>query len=167
MTLNGVEWVRSQAHVRLPFADKELVEFVLTVPPGYRQDRMIIKDLFVRQFPELAKIPTTETNYPMVHCRREVLMRAAEHTIWGLRSLGLKWVPVPQKQSYFKYDDWLRDELRSWAEGILLDKLSLERGIFDEVAVRTLVNEHMAGVNHHKKLGVLISIELWHRQFID
>ena len=62
MTLNGVEWVRSQAHVRLPFADKDLVTFMLTVPPGFRYNRGIIKDLFIEKFLSLL---TNQQNDPV------------------------------------------------------------------------------------------------------
>jgi asparagine synthase (glutamine-hydrolysing) len=167
MTLHGVEWVRSQAHVRLPFADKDLVEFMLTVPPGYRFGRKIIKDLFIEQFPELAKIPYTETNYPMLHCRREVTLRANEQLRWWLRSRGLKWVSIPTKRPYAHYNEWLRGELRPWMEAILLSKRTFERGIFDPAALKTLVAEHLAGQKHYTRLGALISIELWQRQFLD
>lgn len=167
MTLNGVELVRSQAHVRLPFADKELVEFMLTVPPGYRYKRKIMKDLFIQQFPELAKIPYTETNYPMIHCRREVVLRAEEQIRWYLRALGLNWVSMPRKRPFAYYNDWFRNELRSWVESILLDHRTRDRGLFNPDFIKVLVEEHMAGQNHYSRLGVLISIELWQRQFID
>jgi asparagine synthase (glutamine-hydrolysing) len=167
MTLAGVEWVRSQAHVRLPFADKELIEFMLTVPPGFRYQRKIMKDLFVRKYPELAKIPFTETGYPLVHCRREVTKRAGEQMCWWLRAAGMKWVPMPQKHSYAHYAEWFRDELRDWMCDILLSKRCLERGIFNPVFVKNLITEHLAGTNHHIRLGGLIAIELWHQQFID
>jgi len=167
MTLSGVEWLRSQAHVRLPFADRDLVEFMLTVPPGFRYQRKIMKDLFIRQYPELAKIPFTETGYPLVHCRREVTKRANEQVRWWLRAAGMKWVSMPKKRPYAFYADWFRSELRTWMEDILLSKRCLDRGIFNPLFVKKLITEHLAGVNHHIRLGGLISIELWHQQFID
>jgi asparagine synthase (glutamine-hydrolysing) len=167
MTLTGVEWVRSQAHVRLPFADKDLVEFMLTVPPGFRFQRKMIKEVFIRQHPELAKIPYTETGYPLVPCRREVTKRAQEQLRWWLRAMGMKWVPMPAKRPYARYGDWFRGELRDWMCDILLSKCCLERGIFNPGFVKQLVADHLAGVNHHTRLGALIAIELWHQQFMD
>ena len=167
MTINGVELVRSQAHVRLPFTDKDLVDFMLTVPPGYRSGRKIMKDIFIQQFPELAKIPYTETNYPLVHCMREALSILNGQTRWWLWHHGLRWVATPHKRSYALYNQWLRNELRQWVEDTLLSKRTLERGYFDPATIKTLVVEQMAGQDHYTKLGALISIELWHRQFID
>lgn len=167
MTLNGVEWVRSQAHVRLPFADKDLVEFVCTVPPGYRVQRKLMVELFIRDYPHLAKIPYTGTGLPMVHCRRDVTIRANQQLRWWLRAAGMKWVPMPGKRPYARYNDWLRDGLRPWMEGILLGKRFAERGIFDPGMVKRLVQDQLSGASHHSRLGALIAIELWHQQFID
>lgn len=167
MTIHGVELVRSQVQVRLPFADKNLVEFMLTVPPGYRNGRKIIKDLFIKQFPELAKIPYTETNFPMVPCMRDIYLHTNQQVRWWLRNAGMQWVPAVHKRSYAAYNQWLRAELRSWAEGILLSQRTLERGIFNPSFLKALVAEHMAGQDHYTRLGTLISVELWHRQFVD
>ena len=61
----------------------------------------------------------------------------------------------------------MRTVLRPWVEDILLDRHTLGRGYFNPDYVRNLVAEHMAGANHARKLGVLLTLELWHRQFID
>ena len=61
MTIKGVEVVRSRAMVRLPFCDNDLVEFSLTVPPGLRYERRLVKNAFIKAFPELAQVPITET----------------------------------------------------------------------------------------------------------
>ncbi len=79
----------------------------------------------------------------------------------------MKWVPVPQKRPYADYSGWMRTALRPWVEGILLDRHTLERGYFNPDYVRNLVAEHMACANHARRLGVLLTLELWHRLFLD
>jgi asparagine synthase (glutamine-hydrolysing) len=79
----------------------------------------------------------------------------------------MKWVPMPAKRPYARYGDWFRGELRDWMCDILLSKCCLERGIFNPGFVKQLVADHLAGVNHHTRLGALIAIELWHQQFMD
>jgi asparagine synthase (glutamine-hydrolysing) len=167
LTLNGVQMVRSQAIVRTPLYDNDVVDFMLRVPQGYRLERHLFKQAFIRAFPELAKVPYTETGYPMMSCRRELFMRLDEHIRWRLRAAGFSKVPVPQKRHYASYNQWMRGELRSWAENILLSDRALGRGIFNPMFVRKLVDEHMAGQNNYQKLGALISIELWHRMYMD
>ncbi len=63
---------------------------------------------------------------------------------------------------------WLQTELKSWAEGMLLSQLAMNRDYFKTDYVRQLLNEHMSGKqNHTSRICTLITFELWHRQFID
>ncbi len=166
-TLNGVELVRSQAVVRLPFSDKDLVEFMLTVPPGLRFERLVMKGLLALDFPELAKVPRTPDGLPLMPCRRDLRIRASHLVRWRLRQAGLKWVKPPRKKPYADYSQWLRSALRPWVEHVLLDRKSLQRGYFRADAIGRLVSEHMNGADHTGTLGVLLTLELWHRQFMD
>jgi asparagine synthase (glutamine-hydrolysing) len=53
-------------------------------------------------------------------------------------------------------------------EKILLDRRSLERGILQPGALRRIVQEHTVGAaNRTREIGMLLSIELWHRAYID
>jgi asparagine synthase (glutamine-hydrolysing) len=167
MTINGVELVRSRAVVRLPFCDKDLIEYMLKVPPGLRFKRYLMKQAFIQTFPELAKIPVTETHLPLVSCMRDALIRMESNVRWKARSAGLKWISVSKRKSYTDYNGWMRAELRPWVEGILLNSRTLDRGYFNPDSVRNLVTEHLNGTDNALKLGALINLELWHRWIID
>ena len=73
----------------------------------------------------------------------------------------------PQSRPYKDYTNWFRGGLRKYVEEILLDKKHLQRGYLKTDVIKTLVQEHMAGKNHTSRLGAMLSIELWHRLFID
>jgi asparagine synthase (glutamine-hydrolysing) len=167
MTLQGVQLVRSQAVVRLPYCDNDLVDFMLSIPPGMRFERYLMKKAFTQRYPELAKIPYTETNMPMIFCARELLIRTNYQIRWHLRNAGLKWIPLPRKRPYADYNKWMRTDLSSWIKATLLSKKSLSRGYFNPDYVRQIVDEHMAGANHSRKLGMLLSLELWHNIYLD
>lgn len=167
MTLNGVEVVRSMAVARLPFCDNDLVDFTLRVPPGLLYDRYLIKKAFVEAFPRLARVPYTDTGLPMLPCARDVLIRLDQQIRWRLRGAGLTWVNEPKRRPYANYNHWLRTTLRPWVEGLLLSERAAQRGIFNPATVRRLVDEQMAGEKHAVKLGALLTIELWRRQFVD
>ncbi|HUG89676.1 MAG TPA: asparagine synthase-related protein, partial [Planctomycetaceae bacterium] len=65
-------------------------------------------------------------------------------------------------------DHWFRDELRPLLYDVLLDRRSLERGIFDEQMVRRLIDEHLsARWDHAYRLWSLLCLELWQRTFLD
>ena len=165
--LSGVELVRSQAMVRTPFSDNDLVDFMIKAPPGLRMGRHLIKDVFINNFPEFAKVPYTETGYPLMHCGRDLRIRMNAQTRWRLRAAGLNWISAPKTRPYADYNLWMRTALRDWVIDILLDTRSIERGYFRLEYIRKLVDDHMAGTNHAGKLGALITLELWHRIFID
>lgn len=165
MTIHGVQAVRSRAAARLPFCDNDLVEFALQIPPGLQLERQLITKVFVRAFPELAKIPYTQTGLPMVACAREIVLRARRLVAWHLEKKGLGRF-VPGSRPYQRYDEWFRTVLRGWVEETLLQPESLERGHFNPDRVRQIVTEHMNGANHTVKIGSLLSLELWHRLFL-
>ena len=65
-------------------------------------------------------------------------------------------------------DRWFRGELGDMASDLLLDATTQSRGYFRPGAVRRLLAEHAQGSGrHHAKLWALLSLELWHRMFID
>ena len=167
MTLMGPEEVRSQVEVRTPFCDNDLVGFVLSLPPGLRLERYLMLKAIARAFPNVAKVPTEKTLLPLVACFRDLRIRADNQVRWRLRAAGLKWVPEHKHRPYADYNGWMRTVLRPWVEETLLSKRALERGYFNPATIQRLVAEHMAGANHERKLGGLLALELWHRQFID
>jgi len=165
--LEGQNLLRTQVVVRTPFYDNDLVDFMLTVPPGLRFDSYLYIQGFIQAAPDLAKVPYEKTGLPFTPCMREFSIRADRQMRWWLRQRGLKWVSAPQKRPYADYDTWMRTVLRSWVEDTLLNKRALGRGYFNPDYIRNLVGEHMAGAKHARKLGVLLTLELWHRMFLD
>ena len=165
--LEGKRLLQSQCAVRTPFYDNDLFDFMLNLPPGLRLDSYLYVRGFSKAFPELAKIPWATTGLPLSTCMRDLRIRADRQIRWRLRASGLKWVPERKHRPYADYDAWMRTVLRSWVEETLLSKQALERGYFRPDYLHGLVAEHMAGANHARKLGVLLTLELWHRLFLD
>jgi asparagine synthase (glutamine-hydrolysing) len=64
-------------------------------------------------------------------------------------------------------EEWLRTVSRAYVEGVLLSDRCLERGIFQPQTVQALVAAQMAGEARSKVLGPLLTVELWHRLFVD
>lgn len=65
-------------------------------------------------------------------------------------------------------DRWFRGELRDELRAVLLDPLSIRRGLFRREAVEALIDEHAAGLRDHAyKLWSLLLLELWFRHHLD
>ena len=63
---------------------------------------------------------------------------------------------------------WYRGKLKDYTMGILFDPLTLNRGYFRKESVQRIIDEHMQHkVDNGYKIGSLLMLELWHREFID
>ena len=63
---------------------------------------------------------------------------------------------------------WFKRELKDLLNDTLSDQRTRERGLLNARAVRALVNEHQLGRRDHaRQLWGLLTLELWHRAFID
>ncbi len=63
---------------------------------------------------------------------------------------------------------WFRAGLKDFLRDHLLSPTALRRGYFEEQALRRLVGEHIRGERDHShRLWALLTLEIWHRQFID
>lgn len=64
--------------------------------------------------------------------------------------------------------EWFRGPLKKYIQDILLDPLTLRRGYFNQSYVESILNRHMESkVDNGYKLGTLLMLELWHREFMD
>lgn len=167
LTQNGVELARTLALVRTPYCDRELVEFMTHICPGYRFERYLQKQIIVQYFPHLSTIPVAGSGLPLRDSARKLIRKANEFVRWHLHMHGLLGNPLIKNRPYADYNGWFREELRAFTEQILLDKRTLERGIFDPQAIKRLVDDHMNGGNHDVKIGGLLSLELMQRVLLD
>ncbi len=63
-------------------------------------------------------------------------------------------------------DRWFRNELKAELREVLLDPISLNRGLFRPEAVRTMIDEHASGAKDHAyRLWALMMLELWFRTY--
>ena len=64
--------------------------------------------------------------------------------------------------------NWMRGELRSWMEDLLLSPRALKRGYFQPEALRQLVDGHLEGREDRSfELWALLWLELWHQELMD
>jgi asparagine synthase (glutamine-hydrolysing) len=68
--------------------------------------------------------------------------------------------PVP-------YESWMRTELKDWVRSVLLDGESLSRGYFNRGCLEQLIDEDIRFHIYPAEIFSLVSLELWHRAFLD
>ncbi len=92
---------------------------------------------------------------------------------WLLRQVLNNHVPEslyerPKQGFSVPIDEWLRSDLKDWAED-LLDEYELRaQGFLDYVHIQKLWNEHQKGKgNHADKLWTVLMFQSWYRQWIS
>jgi len=68
--------------------------------------------------------------------------------------------PVP-------YESWLRRDLRGFVHEVLFDRTTTNRGYFAVPVIRKLLAQDEAGTGYSKEIFSLLTLELWHRTFLQ
>jgi asparagine synthase (glutamine-hydrolysing) len=90
-----------------------------------------------------------------------------------LKKVARKWLPaevIDRKKEGFPmpFSLWFRKECRSFVHDLLSPSALKKRGLFRQEYVQKLLDEHDAGTaDHGQLLWGLLSVELWHRAFLD
>lgn len=64
--------------------------------------------------------------------------------------------------------EWFRGELVTFAKEVLLDRRTLQRGLWDEKALAEMLERHRVGHYHFEApIWVLLVLELWWRAYLD
>jgi asparagine synthase (glutamine-hydrolysing) len=90
-----------------------------------------------------------------------------------LKKVARKWLPaevIDRKKEGFPmpFSLWFRNECRPFLHDLLSPATLKRRGLFNPVYVQKLLKEHDIGTaDHGQLLWGLLSVELWHRAFLD
>ena len=90
-----------------------------------------------------------------------------------LKKVARKWLPaevINRKKAGFPMplSLWFRKECRSFVHDLLCPETTKRRGLFNSDYIQSLLMEHDAGTaDHGQLLWGLLSVELWHRAFLD
>lgn len=139
LTYNDKMSMASSVEARVPFLDRELVEFVAAnVPPSLK-----IKG---------SLRPTTKYIF------REAMASVLPPEVLAQPKAGFG-APV---------DYWLAHDLQPMVEDLLGETQLRRRGLFNPGVVRRLVDEHRSGQQDwSEQIWQLLTLELWLRAFVD
>jgi asparagine synthase (glutamine-hydrolysing) len=156
VTLFGTVIDRPYFEDLMPFADRDLLRFALSLSPRERIGARWYRWALSRLAPELTDIPWTYTGLPP---------RAG--TARGMLRLALNKIRRRSYLDYADYAGWFRGELRDFLADLLLHPSEIIRSLFRPGAVESVLDEHLKGVRDRTDLlGVLMTLELWERIFL-
>jgi asparagine synthase (glutamine-hydrolysing) len=108
---------------------------------------------FAAALPSNFKVRGFTTKY----LAKEALGQRVPKAILERRKVGF---PVP-------YESWLRKDLRGWVRDILFDRTTTNRGYFATSALQKLLARDEALGGCSKEIFSLVTLELWHRTFLE
>lgn len=163
-TQQMVTTLRSSFEARFPFWDYDLIDFMYSLPPHLRRDQLLYRTIITRRLPKLARIPTDKQEYlPTV---KKLPYNLHKSSVWLRKRLKM----FPHHPTlYADYENYLRHELRGWAEEILFSPRAAQRGMFNLDFVRSLLNRHIAANEDWTvgKVAPLITYEMVMREYFD
>lgn len=148
---------RSHVEYRLPYFDLELLSFAYRLPIEIGIDRRVQKGIISRYLPRVARVPATADELPIVEGVQSQRMAKLVKRMRHQMGRYLAPASVHRSSLYADYEGWLRTDLRTWAESILFDRRTLDRGIFEREALASLWARHLTG-NELWTVGKIASI---------
>ena len=182
---------QTQLSVRSPFLDNDVVRMAFRAP----KSEIVTSDLFANDDacsrliadgnPILYRLPTDRglgaENGLASRLNRSILefsFKAEYAYDYGmpqrLAKIDHAFAPLHLERLFLgrhkfcHFRVWYRDELSKYVQEMLLDPLALSRPYVDRKAVEAIVRGHLKGnCNYTTEIHTLISLELFHRLFID
>ncbi|MBE9475348.1 MAG: hypothetical protein IMY85_10700 [Chloroflexi bacterium] len=169
LTSNLITFTRSHIEVRFPFFNYDLFNFLYSLPVQFRKDQRLYRAVIQGRLPRLANIPydydqllpTTRSLIRDTHAFTMKLKRRFNRHIWRI---------FPELDTlYADYENYLRNELLDWAEDILFDQRTAERGIFDPSYLHSLMRRHLSNMEEWTigKIAPIITYEMMLRRYYD
>jgi hypothetical protein len=146
------------------------MEYAFGLPYRLRSTPQFYISIICQWFPEIARIPWDITGKPLTNG-----LVAKNKAIVKIQNL-LKYIAqratqgrldyVNLKSSFnwrFRFDKDFQQSIKA----ILYDRRTVSRGYFDLTGVESLVKAHMAGKDYASTIQSIITIEMFHRLYVD
>jgi len=168
-TQNMIVFGRSATEVRCPFFNYELIDFLFALPDSVIADPRYYRSVITQRAPHLAMVPYDHDNRmphtnPVRHHLHATVQRGRGQFNRKVARIFPEYATL-----YADYEEYLRTDLREWAESILFDSRTRARGLFDPDAVQALWDRHLSGTELWTigKIAPLMTIELVLRHLLD
>jgi|GEM_PF-3737838 len=158
--------------LRFPLIDYRLLEFCPRLKVEYKKNQKLFTKVFVKLLPKLSSVIWTRTNAPVdagFFRKAMGLLNKYWHflLINLVPKITLGKLNFNSKFQYSKRNNWLRHELKDFAETILFSKKTLNRSIYNESILRRIWQDYLLGKGSGIGLLAVIILEIWQRIFID
>lgn len=161
-TFNILTMLRSHVDVRSPFLDYDFFDFVTSLPRKHFLDRRLHIGIISRFTPEVSLIPDAHelrlpTRRKWIRNTHALFLRSK----YRINKHIHPWFNEPP-ELYADYENYLRSDLKGWAESVLCDSQMVARGLVNGEYVQSLFERHCAGYDRWTlgKIAPFITLEL-------
>ncbi|MEW6379744.1 MAG: asparagine synthase-related protein [bacterium] len=166
----GNSWVaRNYIESAFPYMDYDVFDFCLRLPSRYRYQSHLYRQIFLRYFPSLAKIPWSKTGLPLdrfqssMSCLRD-LVKESGYYLNRLTRGQMEWGnPDINPDRRFRKDP----AFRRFFMDILRDSRTMNRGTVSRQGIENLVNCLDSGRNYFHLVEAIVTVEYFFRTFVD
>ena len=159
----GPHQLRHVVDVKTPFYSPNLVSFAMQLPARHLLNQRSYHRMHVKHFPSIAKFPDSKRGLPLSY---PTTIRLAKHFFdfaqKKLPPLITNTVRHKKVSPLINYNEWFRNDLRSF----IFDQLDAFKnnfqGIFQPKEISRIINSHMTcGENNTTKIGCLLTLNSW------
>jgi asparagine synthase (glutamine-hydrolysing) len=165
----AITFFRSHLEVRFPFFDYDFYDFIYSLPVAYRKDKKLYRAMLRRELPKLTLIPYDNDEF--LPTSNQFLRNSHALLIKARRKVNKYLFPSHKERFtlYADYENYLRTDLRSWAEEILFNPIVGERNIFNVEFLKSIFARHMSGNEMWTigKIAPIMTYEMMLRRFYD
>jgi asparagine synthase (glutamine-hydrolysing) len=160
---------RSRLDIRHPYFDYDLLDYVWRIKPAFREHRRLQKAVLNRLDPSLALVPIDKDE--TLPTDRRIVRGAHALAVKARRRFNKHVFPIFRDRFtlHTDYEGWLRTDLREWAQAILFDQRTLDRGIFNPDFIRSIWARHQSGREQWTlgKIAPILTYEMMLRELYD
>ena len=159
---------RTYVEYGFPGLDYDLFDFGLSLPLDYRLKGKLYRKIITRDFPKLGNIPWPLTGLPLNKWNPSIIKRKKrlKHYFYYISRItkGRFEVFPPHDLNYrFRKDA----NTRKFFLNIMQDERTASRGFIDKKGINKLIQHQDSGRNYISAMQLIVTVELWFRNFVD
>ena len=157
-TLASLELFRHAVEIRLPFIDLAFLHVLFRGRARWRDDTTLHRAITAAGNQKLLKVRNSNTGAP--GDAGPLLEKALDKANTLFKRLNVRGY-----RHYHNFQAWMREQLLSSVETVLLSQQSLGRGVLRESGLRRLLDDtRHRRTDHSYLLQVLLLVELWQQE---
>lgn len=155
---------------QLPLSNYDLYDFYLKIPPSYKLERKLLKDLIKTYYPDLARIKENNTGLNLFQVpgrRYKLIKKFKSNFIYYMSRISRGKISIYDRSSYAHYQQWLRksNDFQQFYSKYLFDTGLAKTGYVNKDELKKLFDNVLNGGIGYYHLMRLATLSIWFHHF--